>query len=98
MISSGSESSISPCSSLAYFLNKVLSLPDVASVPPPPPPEQSTSTETTPAPTLPGNLKNDGSFLEQFKKMQQQQAQSSNATGEICCLIQVIISGLWANI
>jgi len=47
-------------------------------VPPPPPP----STEATPAPVLPGNLKNDGSFLEQFKKMQQQKSQQGNQSSK----------------
>ena len=51
------------------LLDVVVFVATAAAVPPPPPP----STEATPAPVLPGNLKNDGSFLEQFKKMQQQE-------------------------
>lgn len=43
----------------------------------PVPPIPSPSTTSTSQPVLPGNLKNDGSFLEQFKKAQQLQKTES---------------------
>ena len=61
------------------LLEVVVFVATAAAVPPPPPP----STEATPAPVLPGNLKNDGSFLEQFKKMQRQKSQQNSQTGII---------------
>lgn len=72
----------SPCLLLTYSICDFVA--PVSTVPTPVPPVQQPS-------ALPANIKNDGSFLEQFKKMQQSQSSAGKILRVLGCRLYLII-------